>query len=183
MIEQDLRKRYAFMREWAGGIVGENARCALELARAEQLLDRAIDAGVAAVLWEDEVDWSYGDLGDVYTEDEMRAKFQSNEWTGPAWCAIKVGHEVEASLGMIVLGPRGTDDPYARVVAAELASGIADQLRRTLDAIEGPAAIRALRRIHAILDGTEWSPDTLAEVADVVAAAGLEIRDPAEVAR
>jgi hypothetical protein len=36
----------------------------------------------------------------------------------------------------------------------------------------------ALQAIHALMDGKEWSPDTLEAIAVVVRSAGLVIRDP-----
>lgn len=42
-------------------------------------------------------------------------------------------------------------------------------------------ASTALREIHKILDGVEWSPDTLDEIARVVIRAGYEIHDSNEV--
>jgi hypothetical protein len=35
---------------------------------------------------------------------------------------------------------------------------------------------KAIGRIHALLDGQEWSPDTLDSVAEIIVEAGLEIR-------
>jgi hypothetical protein len=39
----------------------------------------------------------------------------------------------------------------------------------------------AMNAIHALMDGTEWSADTLEEIADVVLATGRTITDPNEV--
>lgn len=38
----------------------------------------------------------------------------------------------------------------------------------------------ALLAIHAILDGTEWSVETVGQIADVLRAAGFAVRDVAE---
>lgn len=35
-----------------------------------------------------------------------------------------------------------------------------------------------LRAIARLLDGTEWEPETLEQIAEIVRAAGFEIRDP-----
>lgn len=39
----------------------------------------------------------------------------------------------------------------------------------------------AMNLIHEIMDGTEWSSDTTAEIADVVKATGRVIREPDEM--
>lgn len=36
----------------------------------------------------------------------------------------------------------------------------------------------ALDRIHAVLDRQVWSPDTLDDIAAIVASTGREVRDP-----
>lgn len=145
------REAYEFFREHAGGIVGENARVALELARAEELLAQACALDVAAVEWvDDEEPYDCG-----APDEDVSGNFESGAWTGPFGCIVQVfdgtttrsGFEVEpdaagvASLWGIVVGPRGTGDPYCRVVAAELASELADDLRQAIgdapDAREG----------------------------------------------
>lgn len=133
-MNEDLRKRFRFFHENAGGIVGQSAIGAIELARAELRLEEMQDNGEdVAAWWEDDPE-PY-DVGTVVTEDEARALFESNAWTGPYGCIVRVG-ETYASLWGIVLGPRGTDDPYARVVMAELAS-------EALDGADREAAERA----------------------------------------
>jgi hypothetical protein len=128
-----LIDRYRFFKAHGGGIVGRQAECALASARAEELLTEAVNLEVAQVEWTEETGWSWGDLGDVFTEDEMRAKFDSGEWTGPYVCAIHLpDNRYASSCGMIVLGSRGTDDPYARVMAAELVSDVEDELRQAI---------------------------------------------------
>lgn len=141
---------YRFFKEHAGGVgridqngrvAMEHARVALDLARAEELLERACNLSVACVQWLD--DETPYDPGDFVTEDEAREKFASNEWTGPYGCRVLVYQQGdttpsdEASLWGIVVGPRGTADPYCRVVAAELASELEDELRQTIgDALD-----------------------------------------------
>lgn len=125
---------YRFMRENAGYVVGHRAQGALQLARAEVLLHDAQDADVASVEWLDDVEpYEHG----YYSDEEVAAKFESNEWVGPFGCVVKVGGEHVASLWGIVVGQAGTRDPYCRVVEAELASEVEDELRaalaRTLD--------------------------------------------------
>jgi hypothetical protein len=128
-----IRDRYDFFRANAGGIVGQSAMGALRLARVEAVLETALDLGIASV------DWDYDpepyDPGTVTTADEARAKFESNEWTGPFTCIVSVGedpYDSAASLGSIVVGQSGTRDPSCRVVAAELASEIEDDLRQAI---------------------------------------------------
>lgn len=144
-MDSQLVKRYRFFREHAGGWVGHSAETALDLARAEALLEDATDLGVAAVQWVDD-DTPYDT--DLYTDEEIRAKFESNEWTGPYGCIVSVYAESddasdtlahldrvaadERSLWGIVVGQWGTNDPYCRVVAAELASELEDALRQAI---------------------------------------------------
>lgn len=133
-------KAYAFFRGQ-----GMPASSALNLTRAESLLERAQDLGVASVEWVDD-DESY-DPGDFVTEEEAREKFDSNEWTGPFGCVVRVFDSVEygrdragdnlQSLWGIVVGPRGTADPYCRVIVAELACELEDDLRQVIgDALD-----------------------------------------------
>jgi len=129
----DLYARYRFFKEHAGYIVGRRAECALSLARAEALFDRADELGVARIEWEYD-DEPY-DPGDVCTEDEERAKFESNEWTGPFGCVLTIGedpYEHVESLWGIVVGQAGIRDPYCRVVAAELALAAESELRQAI---------------------------------------------------
>jgi hypothetical protein len=144
-MDTTLIKRYRFFREHAGYVVGRSAEGALDLARAERLLSDAIDADVARVQWRyDDLPYEHGFLSD----EEIAAKFESNEWTGPFGCVIWIGDDLSdfdadsdrdpaswtqnTSLWGIVVGPRGTGDPYCRVVEAELASELADDLRQAL---------------------------------------------------
>ncbi len=135
MYDKDLRQRFRFHLEHAGYVVGKRAVCALELARAEKRLCDAhyeealapLDEKRCSVEWVDD-DAPY-DAGDAYTDEEVEAKFESNEWTGPFGCIVKVDG-FEASLWGIVLDSHGTGDPYARVVAAELASEVFFELDR-----------------------------------------------------
>lgn len=125
-----LRNRYDFFRAHAGYIVGENAAGALDLARAEEVLDRAQCEGVASVEWhDDDLPW---DEGTEISADEAAAKFASNEWTGPFICIIRIGEDVVASLSGIVVGPANLNDPYCRVVAAELALELQSDLREAI---------------------------------------------------
>lgn len=62
--------------------------------------------------------------------------------------AVSSGRESQrehlASLWGIVVGPRGTDDPYCRVVQAELALEIEDELRQAVgDALDARLAVHA----------------------------------------
>lgn len=147
------RKAFQFFSEHAGGIVGERAQGVIALARAESLLERAVELEVASCEWVD--DCEPYDPGDATSPAEAARLFESNAWTGPFGCIVKVGDEGHASLWGIVVGPRGTDDPYCRVVAAELAWEVADDLgqaigdaldREALEAARGviPPSMRAM---------------------------------------
>ena len=129
----DLSERWRFFLAHAGYVVGRRAAGALELARAEEVLDRAECLDVASFDLLDD-DFPY-DPGDVCTEEEAREKFESNEWTGPYVATVAIGDE-RASLAGIVVGPAAQDDPYIRVVRAELASELLDELRRAVERAE-----------------------------------------------
>jgi hypothetical protein len=142
------RERFRFFHDHAGYVVGESAIGAIALARAEELLERAIDLGVARVEWvDDDEPYDYNPRGrgfeDADAEDAAR-RFDSNEWTGPFGCVVDIAGETGASLWGIVVGPRGTNDPYCRVVAAELASEIEDDLRQAIgDALDAETGVCA----------------------------------------
>jgi hypothetical protein len=137
--------RYRFFKEHAGGVAiidangrpsGINARVALDLARAERLLDEAEELGIAATTWQaDDEPYDYNPRGRGFEDadaDEARKLFESNEWTGPFGCVVTIGDEPGASLWGILVGPQETDDPYCRVVRAELAEEIEDELRQAI---------------------------------------------------
>ena len=125
MIDTDTRNRYRFFFENDGYISGRKAEGALRSARTERLLEQAVDLGVATVEWVDDDDYDHG-FYDM-TDEQVREKFDSNEWTGPYGCIVTVGDESESLWG-IVLGPNGTNDPYARCVATELAGSLRNDL-------------------------------------------------------
>lgn len=145
------RKAYGFFREHAGYVVGENARGALALARAEELLEQAVALEVASVEWvDDDEPYDYNPRGRGFEQadaEDAARRFASNEWTGPFGCIVKAG-EQQASLWGIVLGRGGTwwpesphtianGDPYGRVIIAELASELEDDLRQAIgDALD-----------------------------------------------
>lgn len=138
-MDTNTLKAWRFFREHAGGWVGHNAETALALARAEALLEDAEDAGVATVEWVyDPEPYEHG----FYTNEQVRAFFDSNEWTGPFGCTLQVNGEGVEALWGIVVGPRGIDDPYCRVIQAELAVNAEDEIRQALgdarDATLGP---------------------------------------------
>mgnify|MGYP003396137538 CR=1 FL=1 len=43
---------------------------------------------------------------------------------------------------------------------------------------DSDAFVRALQDIHAIMDGKEWSADTLEAIAHVLESVGLPVREP-----
>jgi hypothetical protein len=121
-MDTKLRAAWKFFHAYAGGIVGESAIGALDLARAERWRERMEDAGRLTVRWVgDNEPYDH----DGFTDEEIAAKFDSNQWTGPFGCVVSYGgDEYAASLWGIVLNPNGTSDPYARVVEAELCSEV-----------------------------------------------------------
>ncbi len=116
-VDRDLQRRYRFFKEWGGQLVGRQAEIALMSARDERRFE---DLG-GTIHWEYD-DEPY-DGGDCYTDEEIRSKFESNEWSGPYGCIATLG-EHEASCWGIVLGQADLNDPYARVMAAEEASQV-----------------------------------------------------------
>ena len=128
-MDADLLRRYRFHREHNGGWVGHDAEVALRAARVEILLDEAIDLGLAEVAWEWD-DEPY-DCGDDDPEWVAR-QFESNAWTGPFGCVLTLNGEVLTSVWGVVVGPRGTDDPYCRVTVSDLALEIEDDLRQAI---------------------------------------------------
>jgi hypothetical protein len=134
------RERWRFFLEHAGYCTPPGrAACALELARAEELLEDAIGLELARVRIEHDPE-PYEVDDDVMSEAEVRSKFASNEWTGPFGVILELEEEHTASLWGIVVGPKESGDPYMRVVAAELADEHADELRQAIgdarDALE-----------------------------------------------
>jgi hypothetical protein len=112
------RSSWRFMLEHAGYATPPGrAACALELARAEQLLEEALELEAASLEWLDD---------DFPLDEELTAGA-----TGPFGCVVRCGDEL-ASLWGITLGPAELLDPYARVVAAELASELRDELRQAI---------------------------------------------------
>ena len=128
-MDRQIEKRYRMHRENGG-----TAKASLHCARIGVLLDEAIDADVAAVTWEYEEE-RYEDVFG-FEDDAERERFyrdlESNTITGPFWCALRINGEVVESLGMITLGPRGTEDYYAKLVEVELAIEAEDDLRQAL---------------------------------------------------
>lgn len=142
-----LYNRYRFFHEHAGRVAvidangrpsGIAARNALDLARAEALLDEASELGIATTSWPfDDEPYEHGCM----TDDEVREQFENNRWTGPFGCVLSIGDDSHAaSLWGIVLDSRGAsegipgsyDDPYARVVRAELASELIEDLMQAI---------------------------------------------------
>jgi len=127
MLDPQLIDAYRFFSENAGYIVGRHAESALSLARAELRLREAQASDTVRVEWQDD-DFPYDHDG--YTHDEIQEKFASTEWTGPYACLLYLNGEVAASLGGIVVGPKGTNDSYCRVVEAELADEVFAEIDR-----------------------------------------------------
>lgn len=129
--QNPIRPVFRFMLEHAGYCTPPGrAACALELARNERTLEEAVALDVAEVRWVD--DFEPYDAGDVDTPEQVARYFESGRWTGPYGCTLSVAGEEVASLWGIVVGPKGTDDPYCRVVQAELASEVLDDLRQAI---------------------------------------------------
>lgn len=110
------RRAWEFFHVNAGGIVGQSAIGAANLARAEARLAEAVDAG------EVRVEWEYDDDYDDSWMSE-RERTHRHEWTRcaivrDAQCNLGRSHtEYLASLSGIV----DADRNYRRIVEAELA--------------------------------------------------------------
>lgn len=121
-LSPDMQERYSFFRSQ-----GVGARRALGLARAEVLLDRAVTLDVASVAWLDDPEPYETD----YPED-VRG-LESGALVGPCGCIVTVGPEFVTLWGVVVRAPSlQGDDPYLRVVAAELACELEDSLRQAI---------------------------------------------------
>lgn len=128
VIDRDLQSRFRFMLANAGySVPPGRAVCALDLARAERLLDEASRLSVAYTNVEDDhdgtIDGTYPAVGvvvGVYEAGDTTPSRQESVWG------------IEADVD-----PNG----YLRVVRAELASELEDDLRQAigdaLDAREG----------------------------------------------
>lgn len=122
------REAFRFMLEHAGYATPPGrAVCALDLARAEQLLNRAVELGVASIEWVDD-DEPYD------TDDAVILRgLESGRFVGPGGCVVQCGDAIASLWGIVVEAPTAMgDDPYVRVVAAELALEIEDDLRQAI---------------------------------------------------
>ena len=125
------RERFRFFLEHAGYCTPPGrAACALGSARAEELLERAEELEVARVEVLDD-DFPY-DAGDFCTLDDAARKFSSGEWTGPYVVGITTTEGHSAGVGGVVVGSAGESDPYIRVLRAELAAELEDELRQAI---------------------------------------------------
>jgi hypothetical protein len=129
--KQRRRQRWRFFLENAGYATPPGrAACALELARAEELLEAAEELELARVRWTEDLE-PY-DPGDANTPEQAARYFESGEWSGPYGAILELEGEELTSLWGIAVGPAGTRDPYCRTIAAELASEHADELRQAI---------------------------------------------------
>lgn len=159
MIDKQLREAFRFMLDHAGHSTPPGrAACALSLARAERLLHTAQDFDAdrppAHVTWtEDDEPYEHGGLSPA----EVTALFASGEWTGPYGCILYVDGEVIGSLWGITLGRADLNDPYRRVVEAELASEHEDDIRQALGDARDAQRLDDLTQsqIDAIADATQ----------------------------
>ena len=125
-IDRDLLERFRFFHKWGGGVVGQSAVTALNLARAE----RWMEVNGLAVCWQDDQD------PDTSWMDEAQLKRYQDGTDFMLDAFLTTQSEADANerchyerlispvyevLGGVHLGPDGINDPYARVVAAELA--------------------------------------------------------------
>lgn len=122
-----LYARYKFFKENGGGIVGEQAKSALLLARAEEWLHS-----------HDELDviWQYDDDADGGPSDWGWSAKDVEKWDKTEheveWCHITDGNDVLASLSGIWDATR----EYRRVVEAELALDAMDLYEATPESLE-----------------------------------------------
>lgn len=110
-MNQGLRRRFKFFHKWAGGIVGQSAIVAIELARSEIRMEE--DGFQIEHVLDYDVDLSWCDDADM-------AKLESGYWSCIGLVLKdKDGNPLESLWGIV--GPNDANDPYPRVVAAELA--------------------------------------------------------------
>lgn len=154
---------YAFHRCHGASRVGHHAEDAIALARAEALLAEAVEAGAVEVRWEPD-------------------EFYYSEIAQPMQCEIR--RTVEPDAGDVLASLCGIDlagdDPYQRVVEAELALGAEDEIRDAL------SRARASSSSSPDFDGI--SLDTMGEdalrslAANLLAARDAITLSPAEAA-
>jgi hypothetical protein len=109
-------ERYRFFRDRAGYIVGESAKCAFELAKAEEAGERR---GLVFWLLDEECPWD-GDCDPpaaCYVCLVYRGEECTNDGEPPYQGFYPIPRPI-ASLGMV--GVDGPHDSYLRVVKAEL---------------------------------------------------------------
>jgi hypothetical protein len=117
-----LRAAWQFFQAKAGGIVGQSAKTALALAKAEAGLADAVYCGLARIIWQPEeaadtswMDtkalkaWQDGSVECLWASVQTREDSASEDW------------QTAASLGGIFLYADGEAD-YRRIVEAELAA-------------------------------------------------------------
>jgi len=120
VIDRDLRHRYEFFRDHAGYATPPGrVACALQLARAEREYEARDDV---------RIDWDWDPDPDTSWADESEhAKFDREEWE-ILRCVVETFDEDGATVnevslyGIVVTGP---NDPYCRVVQAELYTELA----------------------------------------------------------
>ncbi len=128
MIGSERREAFRFFVEQAGYATPPGrAVCALELARAEALLREAVELGAASVEWVE-------DLEPLDSDDTVTiAMLDDGSLVGPAGCIVQVGDAERSLWGIVLIAPSASgDDPYMRVVEAELASELLDELRQAV---------------------------------------------------
>lgn len=150
---------FRFHSTWGSSILGENAKGALDLARAEELLRARVADGTARVLWDYESDPYEAPHG--MTDEQVSDKFESGAWEGPFWVCLQVEGETVAGLGGVVLDGHGarpgriygtslgsdelgdgwSPDPYARSMEAELALEAVDELAAPISGRRGLASL------------------------------------------
>lgn len=116
-ISPTLRAAYDFFRAHAGGIVGETARNALALARAEH------DARIAGLCfmwdWDNDVDYSFVETWPTADQKRWNRDVHVAEMVRvaqPCGCCGTVGETLASLCGIV-----DADASYRRVIEAELA--------------------------------------------------------------
>lgn len=124
MYNKEMIERIRFFKEHGASIAGKAMLSAAYYAKAE-LFGQELDLEVK---WEPDQYSTVEDLIDTVAFPEAIKKFESGEWE--AWGAFITDEAGDclASLGGIILN--GNDNPYRRVVEAELMAEAIETLKK-----------------------------------------------------
>ncbi len=128
---KDMAARTKFFKEHADAVVGKHMVGALALAKAERLLEHAVERGVAEIRWE------YEEFPDTSWMNAKQTKEYRDGHLEMLECSLIVAGDTEASLGGIALYPNADGKAQRRVIEAELAIEATGRLTEVLRSTRG----------------------------------------------